>query len=98
MHVGEFRRMGCKIDIQGYTAVIAGVPQISGAEVRASDLRAGAALILLGLAAGGETVVCALKHVWRGYEMLMDKMRSLGADMELLPDGESEDKFDEAGD
>jgi UDP-N-acetylglucosamine 1-carboxyvinyltransferase len=98
MHVGEFRRMGCKIDIQGNTAVIAGVPQVSGAEVRASDLRAGAALILLGLAAEGSTVVCALKHVWRGYEMLMDKMRSLGADMELLPDGEHEDEFDEAGD
>jgi UDP-N-acetylglucosamine 1-carboxyvinyltransferase len=98
MHVGEFRRMGCKIDIQGNTAVIAGVPQVSGAEVHASDLRAGAALILLGLAAEGETVVCALNHVWRGYEMLMDKMRSLGADIELLPGGESEDKFSGAGD
>ncbi|MDR0647914.1 MAG: UDP-N-acetylglucosamine 1-carboxyvinyltransferase [Synergistaceae bacterium] len=98
MHVGEFRRMGCKIDIQGNTVVITGVPQISGAEVHASDLRAGAALILLGLAAEGETVVCALKHVWRGYERLTDKLRSLGADIELLPDGESADKFDDAGD
>jgi UDP-N-acetylglucosamine 1-carboxyvinyltransferase len=98
MHVGEFRRMGCKIDIQGNTVVIAGVPKVSGAEVRASDLRAGAALILLGLAAEGETVVCALKHVWRGYENLMDKLRALGADIDLLPDGESEDKFDGPGD
>jgi UDP-N-acetylglucosamine 1-carboxyvinyltransferase len=98
MHVGEFRRMGCKIDIQGTTVVITGVPQVMGAEVHASDLRAGAALILLGLAAEGETVVCALKHVWRGYERLVEKMRSLGADIELLPDGESEDRFDGAGD
>ncbi|MDR1515114.1 MAG: UDP-N-acetylglucosamine 1-carboxyvinyltransferase [Synergistaceae bacterium] len=98
MHVGEFRRMGCKIDIQGNTVVIAGVPKVSGAEVHASDLRAGAALILLGLAAEGETVVCSLKHVWRGYENLMGKLRSLGADIELLPDGESGDKFDGAGD
>jgi UDP-N-acetylglucosamine 1-carboxyvinyltransferase len=98
MHVGEFRRMGCKIDIQGTTVVITGVPQVMGAEVHASDLRAGAALILLGLAAEGETVVCALKHVWRGYERLMEKMRSLGADIELLPDGGSEGRFDGAGD
>ncbi|MDR0616541.1 MAG: UDP-N-acetylglucosamine 1-carboxyvinyltransferase [Synergistaceae bacterium] len=97
MHVGEFRRMGCKIDIQGNTAVIAGVPRVSGAEVHASDLRAGAALILLGLAAEGETVVCELKHVWRGYEMLMDKMRSLGADIELLPCDGPEGALDEAG-
>jgi UDP-N-acetylglucosamine 1-carboxyvinyltransferase len=98
MHVGEFRRMGCKIDIQGNTVVIAGVPQVSGAEVHASDLRAGAALILLGLAAEGETVICALKHVWRGYESLTYKLRALGADIELLPDGEYADKFDGAGD
>jgi UDP-N-acetylglucosamine 1-carboxyvinyltransferase len=84
MHVGEFKRMGCKIDIQGNTVVITGVPHLIGAEVIASDLRAGAALILLGLAAEGESVVCALRHVWRGYERLMDKMASIGADIELL--------------
>jgi UDP-N-acetylglucosamine 1-carboxyvinyltransferase len=104
MHVGEFKKMGCKIDIQGNTVVITGVPQLNGAEVRASDLRAGAALILLGLAAGGESVVCSLKHVWRGYEQLTEKMTSLGADIELLPDDpEREDpapeaRFDGAGD
>lgn len=90
MHVGEFKRMGCKIDIQGNTVVVTGVNQLVGAEVHASDLRAGAALILLGLAADGETVVCALKHVWRGYEHLMEKLISLGADIELLPDEESQ--------
>ncbi|MDR3255936.1 MAG: UDP-N-acetylglucosamine 1-carboxyvinyltransferase [Synergistaceae bacterium] len=92
MHVGDFKRMGCKIDIQGNTVVITGVSQIAGAEVHASDLRAGAALILLGLAAEGETIVCSLKHVWRGYENLMEKLTSLGADIELLPD-----TLDEAG-
>lgn len=90
MHVGEFKRMGCKIDIQGNTVVVTGVNQLIGAELHASDLRAGAALILLGLAADGETVVCALKHVWRGYEHLMEKLISLGADIELLPDEESQ--------
>jgi UDP-N-acetylglucosamine 1-carboxyvinyltransferase len=92
MHVGEFKRMGCKIDIQGNTVVITGVPQLTGAEVIASDLRAGAALILLGLAAEGESVVSALKHVWRGYERLMEKMTSLGADIELLDTGETNGK------
>lgn len=86
MHVSEFKRMGCKIDIQGNTAVITGIKQPVAAEVHASDLRAGAALILLGLSAEGETVVCRMKHVWRGYERIVEKLRSLGADIELLPD------------
>jgi UDP-N-acetylglucosamine 1-carboxyvinyltransferase len=88
MHVGEFKRMGCKVDIQGNTVVVTGVPRLSGAEVHASDLRAGAALILMGLAAEGVTTVCELKHVWRGYEHIMEKFGSLGADIALLPDEE----------
>jgi UDP-N-acetylglucosamine 1-carboxyvinyltransferase len=88
VHVSEFKRMGCKLDMQGNTVVITGVSQFSGAEVRASDLRAGAALILMGLATDGETIVNSLNHVWRGYESLMMKMTSLGAEMELLPDAE----------
>ncbi len=91
MHVGEFKRMGSKIDIQGNTVVITGVPQLNGAEVHASDLRAGAALILMGLAAEGETVVCSLRHVWRGYENLTKKLLALGADIELIPDEKEED-------
>ncbi|MDR1481669.1 MAG: UDP-N-acetylglucosamine 1-carboxyvinyltransferase [Synergistaceae bacterium] len=85
-HIGEFKRMGCKIDIQGNTVVVTGVPKLAGAEVHASDLRAGAALILMGLAAEGETTVRSLNHVWRGYESLMSKMASLGADIELISD------------
>jgi UDP-N-acetylglucosamine 1-carboxyvinyltransferase len=91
VHVAEFRRMGGKIDIQGNTVVVIGVPKLNGAEVHASDLRAGAALILMGLAAEGETVVLELKHVWRGYEQLMDKVTSLGADIEFIRgDGQEE--------
>ncbi|MDR0652792.1 MAG: UDP-N-acetylglucosamine 1-carboxyvinyltransferase [Synergistaceae bacterium] len=85
VHVPEFRRMGGKIDTLGNTLIVIGVPKLSGDEVRASDLRAGAALILMGLAAEGRTVVRELKHVWRGYENLMEKMTSLGAQLELLP-------------
>ncbi|MCL2683683.1 MAG: UDP-N-acetylglucosamine 1-carboxyvinyltransferase, partial [Synergistaceae bacterium] len=85
VHVREFRRMGCKMDIQGSTVVIIGVPKLTGAEVRASDLRAGAALILMGLSAEGETVVRELNHIWRGYENMMGKLASLGANMELTP-------------
>lgn len=85
IHVNEFRRMGAKLDIQGNTVVITGVPKLTGAEVHASDLRAGAALILMGLAAEGETKVCSLGHVWRGYEDLLGKMSSLGANMQMIP-------------
>jgi UDP-N-acetylglucosamine 1-carboxyvinyltransferase len=85
VHVAEFRRMGAKIDIQGNTVVVIGVPKLTGANVRASDLRAGAALILLGLSAGGETVINGLNHVWRGYENMMEKLASLDADVKLSP-------------
>jgi UDP-N-acetylglucosamine 1-carboxyvinyltransferase len=91
VHVSEFRRMGGKIDIQGNTVVVIGVPKLTGAEVKASDLRAGAALILMGLAAEGETAISELKHVWRGYENLMDKIAALGADLELIPGDEREE-------
>jgi UDP-N-acetylglucosamine 1-carboxyvinyltransferase len=90
VHVSEFRRMGAKIDIQGNTVVVIGVPKLTGARVRASDLRAGAALILLGLSAEGETVIDELSHVWRGYENMMGKLASLDADIKLNP-GDSDD-------
>lgn len=84
LHINEFKKMGAKIEIEDNIALITGVKKITGAEVYASDLRAGAALILMGLAAEGETTVCNLYHVWRGYEDLVEKMRSLGADIVLL--------------
>lgn len=83
LHISEFKKMGAKIEVQDNVAVIAGVKKITGTEVHASDLRAGAALILMGLAAEGETTVCDLYHVWRGYEDMVEKLRSLGADIVL---------------
>ena len=84
LHIDEFKKMGARIEVQDNTAIVTGVGRITGAEVHSSNLRAGAALILMGLAAEGETVVCDLQHVWRGYEGLVDKMRALGANIELM--------------
>lgn len=84
LHISEFKKMGAKIEVQENVALITGVKKLNGAGVHTSDLRAGAALILLGLAAEGETVVCDLSHVWRGYEDLIGKMRSLGADLTIV--------------
>lgn len=84
LHVNEFKKMGAKIELQDNVAIVTGVPKLSGATVQASNLRAGAALILMGLAAEGETVVCDLNHVWRGYENLVAKFLSLGADITLM--------------
>ena len=80
-YVDELRRMGADIRTEGHHAVVRGVHRLSGAPVRATDLRAGAALVLAGLVADGETVVAAATHVDRGYEDLAGKLRSLGADV-----------------
>ncbi|MDQ3569072.1 MAG: UDP-N-acetylglucosamine 1-carboxyvinyltransferase, partial [Actinomycetota bacterium] len=82
-YVNELVRMGADVRIQGHHAVIRGVERLSGAPVRAPDLRAGAALVLAGLAAEGETVVADASHVARGYDDLAGKLASLGADVEL---------------
>lgn len=84
MHVGELNRMGAQITLEGSTAVIKGVKELSGSEVMASDLRASAALILAGLVAKGETVVSRVYHLDRGYENLVGKLRGLGADIERV--------------
>jgi UDP-N-acetylglucosamine 1-carboxyvinyltransferase len=80
-YVDELRRMGADIRNEGHHAVVRGVPQLSGAPVRAPDLRAGAALVLAGLVAEGETVVTEAVHVDRGYEDFAGKLTSLGADV-----------------
>ena len=80
-YVAELIRMGADIRIQGHHAVVRGVPRLSGAPVKASDIRAGAALVLAGLAAEGETVVSDAFHVERGYEDFEGKLRALGADV-----------------
>ena len=76
-YIDELRRMGADIRTEGHHAVVRGVERLSGAPVRATDLRAGAALVLAGLVADGETVVADAHHVDRGYEDLDGKLRSL---------------------
>ncbi|HAH87570.1 MAG TPA: UDP-N-acetylglucosamine 1-carboxyvinyltransferase [Armatimonadetes bacterium] len=80
-YVAELQRMGAEIVQEGRTAIIKGVPKLTGAEVTASDLRAGAALIVAGLAAEGRSEISGLEHVDRGYEDIMGKLASLGADI-----------------
>jgi UDP-N-acetylglucosamine 1-carboxyvinyltransferase len=79
LYAAELNRMGADIGVKGDTAVIKGVDSLDGATVRATDLRAGAALILAGLAAKGESCVEEVEHVLRGYESIDLKLRSLGA-------------------
>jgi UDP-N-acetylglucosamine 1-carboxyvinyltransferase len=81
MHVNELRRMGALIRLDGRTAIIEGKERLQGAQVRASDLRAGAALILAGLAAQGTTEVLDIHHIDRGYEFIEYKLQKLGADI-----------------
>lgn len=81
MHVQELKRMGADIQIEGHSIIIEGVPHLSGAPVRTSDLRAGAALILAALAAEGETLIDDMdRFIDRGYEKILGKLERLGAD------------------
>lgn len=84
MHVGELMRMGANIKVEGHCAVVEGKRSLSGAKVTAPDLRAGAALVLAGLAAKGETQVFDIRHIDRGYEDLDVKLRNLGAQIERI--------------
>jgi len=78
-YVEELRRMGADIRTEGHHAVVRGVERLSGAAVRAPDIRAGVALVLAGLVADGETAVGGAHHIARGYEDLAGSLRSLGA-------------------
>ncbi len=84
MHVQELRRMGADIDIDGHTAVVRGVPRLSGAAVMATDLRASASLVIAGLVAEGQTQVDRIYHLDRGYDRMEVKLRALGADIQRL--------------
>lgn len=85
MQVGELLRMGAAIDLDGNSAIVRGVPYLSGAPVMASDLRASAALIIAGLAADkGETAISRVYHIDRGYERIEERLASLGADIERV--------------
>jgi UDP-N-acetylglucosamine 1-carboxyvinyltransferase len=85
MHMLELRRLGADIRIEGHTAVIQGVPRLSGAPVMATDLRASASLVIAGLVAEGVTDVQRIYHIDRGYECIEEKLRQLGADIRRLP-------------
>lgn len=80
-YVNELNRMGAEIRVDGRTTVINGVSRLMGANVSATDLRAGAAMLCAGLAAEGETVIENIEHIDRGYENVVERLRSLGADI-----------------
>jgi len=89
-HVDELLRMGCRIKVEGRTAIIEGVERLYGAQVRATDLRAGAALVVAALAAEGESVISGMEYVERGYERMHEKLRGLGARVTRLDEEEDE--------
>jgi len=83
-YVEELKRMGAKIKVDGRTAVVEGVGALSGAGVRALDLRAGAAMIVAGLAATGRTTIEEIFHIQRGYEDIIEKLQAVGADIRMV--------------
>jgi UDP-N-acetylglucosamine 1-carboxyvinyltransferase len=84
MHVPELCRMGANINVHGASAMVRGVPSLTGAPVMATDLRASSSLVLAGLAAEGETIINRVYHLDRGYEHLEEKLAACGADIERL--------------
>jgi UDP-N-acetylglucosamine 1-carboxyvinyltransferase len=86
MHVPELARMGARIVVHGASAIVRGVPQLSGAQVMATDLRASSSLILAALAASGPSVVSRVYHLDRGYEAVERKLSACGAQITRLKD------------
>lgn len=84
LHVPELKRMGANIKVDGRTAVVEGASALTGAKVAATDLRAGAALVIAGLAAEGETTLTSVSHIDRGYERFEEKLRAVGADIQRV--------------
>lgn len=83
-YIDELHRMGAKISVDGRVAVVEGVKKLKGAAVKATDLRAGAALVIAGLVAEGTTTIENVKHIERGYEDIVEKLRKLGADIKVV--------------
>ena len=92
-YADELTRMGANIKVEGNTAIIDGVPKLSGARVSAPDLRAGAALVIAGLAAEGITIVDDIVYIQRGYENFEQKLRGLGAEIERVSSEKEIQKF-----
>jgi len=86
-YVEELTRLGADVRTTGHHAVVRGVPRLSGAPVRAHDIRAGAAMVVAGLAAEGETVISGVRHIDRGYDDLVGRLGAVGAAIERVPDG-----------
>ena len=84
-YMGELRTLGADVEINGRVATIHGIKHFSGAEVSATDLRAGAAMILAALAAEGETIIDGVRYIDRGYEDVEEKFRAMGADIDRIP-------------
>jgi UDP-N-acetylglucosamine 1-carboxyvinyltransferase len=91
MHASELKRMGAKIEISGSQAIVHGPTRLTGARVQASDLRASASLVLAGLAAEGETRIDRVYHIDRGYETIVRRLRSIGAEIERIKNGEADE-------
>ena len=91
MHAAELSRLGAHIRVENRVAVVEGTPYLTGAPVRATDLRAGAAMIIAGLIAKGTTEIEEISHIDRGYENIVEKLTGLGADIRRVdrpePDG-----------
>ena len=85
LHVPELQRMGADITLRGNTAVIQGVPGLSGAQVMATELRASACLVLAGLVAQGETMIDRIYHIDRGYDRIEEKLAQCGARIHRIP-------------
>ena len=83
-HTDELKKMGAEIKVEGRTAIIDGVDSLNGAKVVATDLRAGAAMVIAGLVAKGETEISEIEHIDRGYPHIEDKFRALGADIRRI--------------
>ena len=96
MHVGEMKRMGADIQVAGNTATVSGKTKLTGAKVIASDLRASASLVLAALSAEGETLIDRVYHIDRGYETIVRKLRSVGADIERISDSSSDESLETA--
>lgn len=83
-YIAELKRLGAQIFVEGKLAIVAEVPEFNGAEVEATDLRAGAAMVIAGLAAKGTTTISGIKYIDRGYEDIEDKLSALGADIKRV--------------
>lgn len=92
-YVDELARMGGRIKVEGNSAIITGVRKLTGAQVNAPDLRAGAALVIAGLAAEGYTVVDEIGYIQRGYENFEKKLQGLGAMIEKVDSEKEAQKF-----